>query len=203
MSETETGKKVDETLSPPLSEGEDEAPGSLELVRAFVNSRELDPEREVEPEREDLTDPAALREWLLGHGVIAPKPLDEADLERAKAFREALRALLLANNGEPLDRDAVARLQRIAAEAPVRLEVGPDGGIDMACSAEGVDSLVAEVLTAISSAQETGEWSRLKACRSDECLWAFYDRSRNHSRHWCSMRICGNRAKTRTYRAKH
>jgi predicted RNA-binding Zn ribbon-like protein len=40
------------------------------------------------------------------------------------------------------------------------------------------------------------------ACTSDECLWAFYDRSRNRSRHWCSMGVCGNRAKTRTYRAK-
>jgi predicted RNA-binding Zn ribbon-like protein len=33
-------------------------------------------------------------------------------------------------------------------------------------------------------------------------VWVFYDRSRNRSRHWCSMGVCGNRAKTRTYRAK-
>jgi predicted RNA-binding Zn ribbon-like protein len=180
---------------PPSTEGE-AAPGGLELVRAFVNTRELD------PDREELTDPQALREWLLGRGVIVPRPLTDADLERAVEFREALRALLLANNGEPLDKDAVDRLQRIAADAPVRLEIGPTGGVDMACSAEGVDSLVADVLTAIASAQETGEWERLKACSSDECLWAFYDRSRNHSRHWCSMQVCGNRAKTRAYRAK-
>lgn len=197
MSETQTSKNTDpaEGRSPPSTEGE-AAPGALELVRAFVNTRELD------PDREELTDPGALREWLLGRGVIAPRPLTEADLERAIEFREALRALLLANNGEPLDRDAVARLQRIASDAPVRLEIGPTGDVDMACSAEGVDSLVADVLTAIASAQETGEWERLKACSADECLWAFYDRSRNRSRHWCSMQVCGNRAKTRAYRAK-
>jgi predicted RNA-binding Zn ribbon-like protein len=181
--------------APPSTEGE-AAPGDLELVRAFVNTRELD------PEREELTDPQALREWLLGRGVIAPRALSDADLERAKEFREGVRALLLANNGEELDPGAVRRLQAIASAAPVRLEIGPSGGVDMACSAEGVDSLVASVLTAISRAQETGEWERLKACSSSECLWAFYDRSRNHSRHWCSMRVCGNRAKTRTYRSK-
>ena len=58
------------------------------------------------------------------------------------------------------------------------------------------------MLAAASAAQETGEWDRLKVCLSDECLWAFYDRSRNRSRHWCSMDVCGNRAKTRAYRAK-
>lgn len=197
MSETRIEKKPDSAVDRPAPSTEGEAaPGDLELVRAFVNTRELD------PDREELTDPQALREWLLGRGVIAPRPLSDADLERALEFREALRALLLANNGEALDSDAVARLQRIASEAPVRLEIGPTGGVDMACSAEGIDSLVANVLSAVSRAQETGEWERLKACGSDECLWAFYDRSRNHSRHWCSMAVCGNRAKTRAYRAK-
>ncbi len=65
-----------------------------------------------------------------------------------------------------------------------------------------MDALVADVLAAIAKAQDSGEWHRLKACTSDECLWAFYDRSRNRSRHWCSMDVCGNRAKTRTYRSK-
>jgi predicted RNA-binding Zn ribbon-like protein len=48
-----------------------------------------------------------------------------------------------------------------------------------------------------------GTWSRLKACRAADCRWAFYDRARNHSRHWCSMEVCGNRTKARAYRARH
>jgi predicted RNA-binding Zn ribbon-like protein len=181
--------------APPSTEGEP-APGDLELVRSFVNTRELD------PDREELTDPDALRHWLRRRGLPAPRALDEADLDRARVFREAIRRLLLANNGEPLDGGAIRTLQGIAAGAPVRLEVGPAGEIDMGCSATGVDALVADVLGAIARAQDSGEWPRLKACSSGECLWAFYDRSRNRSRHWCSMEVCGNRAKTRTYRAK-
>lgn len=173
------------------------APGELELVRALVNTRELD------PDREELTDPAALGAWLTERGLPVRGRLGDADLERAIAFREALRSLLLANSGRPLDPAAIRQLQEIAEAAPVRLEIGADGEVDLACSAEGVDALVADVLAAIAKAQDSGEWQRLKACTSEECLWAFYDRSRNRSRHWCSMDVCGNRAKTRTYRATH
>jgi predicted RNA-binding Zn ribbon-like protein len=47
-----------------------------------------------------------------------------------------------------------------------------------------------------------GSWARLKACRSQLCKWLFYDRSRNRSAVWCSMAVCGNRTKTRAYRAR-
>jgi predicted RNA-binding Zn ribbon-like protein len=73
----------------------------------------------------------------------------------------------------------------------------------IAPSCDGVDALFARILSAVATAQETGEWQRLKVCTSNECLWAFYDRSRNRSRHWCSMDVCGNRAKTRSYRARN
>jgi predicted RNA-binding Zn ribbon-like protein len=33
-------------------------------------------------------------------------------------------------------------------------------------------------------------------------MWAFYDRSKNRSGHWCSMRVCGNRAKARQFRER-
>ena len=42
-----------------------------------------------------------------------------------------------------------------------------------------------------------GTWARLKACERDSCRWAFYDRSKNRSGHWCSMDVCGAREKNR------
>jgi predicted RNA-binding Zn ribbon-like protein len=47
-----------------------------------------------------------------------------------------------------------------------------------------------------------GTWSRLKVCPADDCQWAFYDHSRNHSRTWCEMEECGNRAKARAWRER-
>jgi predicted RNA-binding Zn ribbon-like protein len=48
-----------------------------------------------------------------------------------------------------------------------------------------------------------GSWSRLKACRSDTCQWAFIDNARNRSRQWCDMAVCGNREKARRFRSRH
>jgi len=43
----------------------------------------------------------------------------------------------------------------------------------------------------------------MKACRADDCKWAFLDTAKNQSRAWCSMSSCGNREKMRAYRARH
>jgi predicted RNA-binding Zn ribbon-like protein len=48
-----------------------------------------------------------------------------------------------------------------------------------------------------------GSWRKLKACRSDTCRYAFIDNARNRSRQWCSMEVCGNREKARTFRSRH
>jgi predicted RNA-binding Zn ribbon-like protein len=67
---------------------------------------------------------------------------------------------------------------------------------------------VARILAAVvwSAARLLGdadELARLRLCGSDTCGWQFVDRSRNHSRRWCNMRDCGNRAKARRYYARH
>jgi predicted RNA-binding Zn ribbon-like protein len=67
---------------------------------------------------------------------------------------------------------------------------------------DGVDGALGRLFAAIARAQTDGTWERLKVCPASTCLWAFYDGSRNHSRTWCSMSVCGNRAKARTYRRR-
>ena len=42
----------------------------------------------------------------------------------------------------------------------------------------------------------------LKACREETCGWVFYDGSRNRSSSWCSMQVCGGRAKASSYRRR-
>ncbi len=62
--------------------------------------------------------------------------------------------------------------------------------------------LIGRALAIIARAAADGTWERLKVCPADDCRWAFYDFSRNHSRTWCSMSSCGNRAKARSYRSR-
>jgi len=40
-------------------------------------------------------------------------------------------------------------------------------------------------------------------CAHGDCRWVFYDGSRNGRGRWCTMDVCGNRAKTRAYRQRH
>jgi len=40
----------------------------------------------------------------------------------------------------------------------------------------------------------------LRACASPDCRWLFLDTSKNHSRRWCEMSICGNRMKARRFK---
>ena len=44
--------------------------------------------------------------------------------------------------------------------------------------------------------------SRLRACASPACRWLFLDTSKNHTRRWCDMRVCGNRNKARQFQAR-
>jgi predicted RNA-binding Zn ribbon-like protein len=126
-----------------------------------------------------------------------------ADLRRAIDFREALRALLLANNdGEAPGPAAVAVLNRIAERAKLVTHFDERGTAALEPVSGGVDGALGRLLAIVHDAMETGDWRRLKACRNDTCLWAFYDTSKNRSRHWCSMDSCGSQVKARTYRQR-
>jgi len=59
------------------------------------------------------------------------------------------------------------------------------------------------VLAIVTAAMTDGTWRRLKICANDRCQWAFYDESRARTGKWCSMQICGNRAKQQAWRTRH
>lgn len=175
-----------------------EAPGELELVRAFVNT--LD----IEDGVDELADPAALGRWLRAHGVLpGSSRLGDEELVAARRLREAIRTLLLGNNGVSVRKEAALALGRTARRAGLAPVFDPDGNVALEPAAGGVDGALGRVLAVAAAAMADGTWSRLKACRADDCRWAFYDHARNRSRQWCSMSVCGNRTKARTYRRRH
>jgi predicted RNA-binding Zn ribbon-like protein len=172
------------------------APGELVVVQLFVNTREEDISDEIGT-------PDALRAWLADRGLMdARDEVGEADVERARQVREALRALMLANNGGALDETALATLNAAAERADVFVRFRDDGRSELAPCAQGVDAALGRLLGIVHDAMADGSWSRLKACREDTCQWAFYDRSKNRSGAWCTMEVCGNRSKARAYRER-
>jgi predicted RNA-binding Zn ribbon-like protein len=166
------------------------APGSLRVVQAFVNTVD----REHGPDLLDQAD--GLEEWLERH--MLPARVGEGDLEAAREVREALRILLLANNGAPHDPGAHEALDRAARRARLEATFPPDGAT-LVPHAGGVDAALGRILAAAFAAMLDGSWKRLKACPRDVCGWAFYDRSTNVSATWCSMQVCGGRMKAGAY----
>jgi predicted RNA-binding Zn ribbon-like protein len=45
--------------------------------------------------------------------------------------------------------------------------------------------------------------NHVRVCDSETCRWLFLDTSKNHTRRWCDMKICGNRTKARRFQARH
>jgi predicted RNA-binding Zn ribbon-like protein len=173
-----------------------EAPRPLETVRQFVNSVDR------EGGKEALSDPAALADWLAEHDLIdRDAPATEADLRHALDLREALRALLLANNGGERDPQAVVTLREAARRAKVALDFRNDGS-HLEPQAGGVDGALGRMLSLVHEAMHDGTWARLKACPWHTCNWAFYDHTKNRSGVWCTMEVCGNRAKAKAYRER-
>ena len=175
------------------------APGTLETVRAFVNTRD------IEDGIERLSTPARLAAWLVEHGLAdADGGLEAgaAELRRAVELREALRAQLLAHHGEPAAEEAVATVDAAARRARLRVRFSGPDAVALEPEAEGVDGALGRLLAIVAGAIGDGTWQRLKVCPADTCQWAFYDASRNRSAVWCDMRVCGNRAKVRGFRER-
>ena len=151
------------------------APEPLREVQLFLNSVDLEHELDWLPD------------WLEERGL-------PGELERARALREALRVLVLGNNGATVEPSALERVNAAAARLP--LQLGPDRRLTVGAGHDVLDGVVAIALGAMLD----GTWPRLKACRN--CCWSFYDYSPNRSATWCSMQLCGNRKKTRAYRSR-
>lgn len=176
-----------------------EPPPGLVLVQDFINTLHMDT-----GVHEDAIDTApALARWLFEHKLLAGRQhLTSGDVAHASSVREAMRDLLAANDGNAVAKAALETLSRAARGAQLYVDFEADGHARLRPAAQGVDAALGELIAVAFEAMGDGSWRRLKACHEDDCRWVFYDRSKNQTGSWCSMRSCGNRAKARRFRAK-
>lgn len=172
----------------------DEAPGRLELVRLFENSVEL-PDGPDELER-----PEGAADWCRRHGL---RPISgSGGAQRLRQFREALREVLFANNGEGDKAVAWERLRPFADAAQVAVAIERGHGLGLTGRGSDEESVIGSLLAVVHDAIVAGTWSRLRACRKSSCRFAYYDHTKNGSRAWCSMKTCGNQAKAQRRRVR-
>jgi predicted RNA-binding Zn ribbon-like protein len=132
---------------------------------------------DVEEGTDVLDDPAAFGAWCEDHDVLPGDRLE------SRSVRDALRSFL--DGGTP-------SLPSLELETSCG-----ERGVALRARTAAEAAVASSVVLSIQ-----GSMGRVKLCAAEDCRWAFYDRSKNGSRTWCSMGVCGNRQKARTYRAK-
>ena len=187
--------------APPPTAGSDPgdrapAPGSLRLIQALVNTLNAETGRDLLG-----TAPEAGR-WLTAAGLL-PGGSVVTGVQRAALaeLREATRQVLGSHVERREDPEAAGRLTMALAPSRLTMAVDPAGGVRLvSADHDPFSRVIGAVAAAIAEAATTGTWARLKCCPGRRCGWAFYDRSASSRSRWCSMQICGARAKMRAYR---
>lgn len=117
------------------------------------------------------------------------------------ALRAGLREELGSHVGDTPDPELLTAADRVLAAHPVL--VTARGPLTIAPGLPPGSRPLTVLAIAWNELTTTGDATRLKRCAEHTCAWAFWDVSKNRSRRWCSMRVCGNRNKSRTYASRN
>lgn len=188
---------------------------SVDLVNTLDNRPDPERHKELLNSYQDVVD------WALQAGVISStqrsrllkavqsRPDEATDvLRQAIELRECLNRIYgsVVAGRRPAEIDlqglnswlakAMSNLRLKAAGGGFRLEWNDDGSPPLEWVLWPVARSAVEFLV-------SSDLANLRECGEPECRWMFVDRSKNHSRRWCDMRVCGNRVKVRKFYRRH
>lgn len=148
-----------------------------------------------------------LRRFMQEDGITAANLPDKKELGELKKLRafllELIRQIVA---GEGLTDLQIAMLNGWMEKEPVYRKVtrSADQTVSLAyipANANWTQSM-AEIAASFASVLEKGETSRIRICGNPDCLWVYYDDTRNRSKRYCDDKMCGNLMKVRRFRAK-
>lgn len=190
--------------------------GSLALD--FINT--VDP-RHATRRTDYIPDYEALAEWAAYAGAVEQSAVERLQRvarsrssaaisvhRRTRALREAsYGAIASALRDQPPRAVDVGCISRELARARAGERLRHDGNsfiVDAVAASEPLELLLGPVALAIGGLLVSADLSRVRECPGDDgCGWLFLDTSRNGRRRWCSMQVCGNRAKARRHHAAY
>jgi predicted RNA-binding Zn ribbon-like protein len=144
-------------------------------------------------------------EWLRA-ALGADAALARRLLRRALDLREALYAIGVAiAAGAPAPAPQVERLAREHAACLACARLAPDGGRyvwSWAPREAPIEALLGPIALSALATLSQADLTRIKQCEGEKCGWLFFDTTKNKSRRWCEMEVCGNRAKQKRHGAR-
>lgn len=144
----------------------------------------------------------------LAASVAAPAAVHA--LRSARQLREALAAALYGKlNGRAPSPDELEVLERHFQEAQRHRRLRwyrADGGTRLTWQWGGEATQAELPLWILAQAAHelmlSDAMEHVRACGAETCRWLFLDTSKNHTRRWCNMKICGNRVKAQRFQAR-
>lgn len=168
-----------------------------------------------------IDDGEGLIDWILQARLVAAEELDalkararpaEFDkvAHRARALREWFRGFVLKHAGRPLTAQALQELgplNGILERDEAFLQIVPprgEGGLALQRIRRwrSPESLLQPIGEAMARFVCEEDFSDVKACEGHNCTMLFADHTRRRARRWCTMAICGNRAKQAAHRSR-
>jgi predicted RNA-binding Zn ribbon-like protein len=127
-------------------------------------------------------------------------------LKRAIDLREAIDSLFRAvMSGKPPRRPCLQVFNQFMAKTPASEWLSWKQNEFVRSYADLTatpDALLRPIVDAAVGLLISPDSSKIGECGEPTCRWLFLDHSKNHSRRWCDMRVCGNRAKIQRFRAR-
>jgi len=166
-----------------------------------------------------IGDGAGLVAWLRQAQIVPARTLDEIEKSasvksldgvaaRARELREWLRRFVVKHKGRPLAIHNAEELEPLNAllrqdQSYYQLVVGERAiHLEAQHRWSSPDSLLVPIAETIARMISEEDFTHIKACEGHACTLIFADHTRARGRRWCSMGICGNRAKVSAHRKR-
>lgn len=158
-------------------------------------------------DKDKLTEPEWLASWLERYSLQAELPLKPTELDQL----QQLRGLMWAEvqklvQVHTVNRATLEQLNRYMDKGPaIRQIVWNDAGLaEISLLPQRADwtQVMAEIASSFAAALVEKDTSRFRICENPDCLWVYYDDTRNRSKRYCDDKMCGNLMKVRRFRAR-
>jgi predicted RNA-binding Zn ribbon-like protein len=173
-------------------------------------------ERPTDAPKDHLATYADLLSWGAQSGALGKEEAATLQRRAARSAAEAGRALARVREvreaifsifadraaGRRPGREALDVLEAALPGALGRLRIVPAGeGFAWGWRRDegALDAMLWPVIRSAADLLTSGDLPRVRRCASPTCAWLFLDRSRNGTRRWCDMTVCGNREKARRF----
>jgi len=170
----------------------------------------------AEDPRDDLRSPEDLLSWAVAAGVVSRQESTEVQrdfqehptagerlLRDAKHIRDQLREIFKSRRVKPKPTDVELLNSLLGEHSAVPAIANKAGDLAVHWCPTASPGIVLPILLSAAELVTGGQWARVRECGSATCTFLFLDTSKNHSRRWCDMRVCGNRAKVAGFRLRH